>query len=125
MKPTRKHSRWVLTTLTLALPIWLLLFAPSSQADTATEIGHLFEYIAWSGCAFIRNGSPYDNAAAVAHLRKKYTHTKRWVKTSEEFIRYTATKSSMTGRNYSVICNGVETPTAQWLTDELERFRNR
>jgi len=125
MNPTRKPSRWGLTTLTLALPIWLLLFAPSSQADTATEIGHLFEYIAWSGCAFIRNGSPYDNTAAVAHLRKKYTHTKRWVKTTEEFIRYTATKSSMTGRPYSVICNGVETPTAQWLTDELERFRNR
>jgi len=103
----------------------LPLLVASSQADTATEIEHLFEYIASSGCIFIRSGNGHDNAAAVAHLRMKYTHAKRWVKTTEDFIRYTATKSSMTGRPYKVICDDVETPTAQWLTNELERFRNR
>ena len=125
MKPTRKPNHQIVIALILALPTCLLLFVPSSQADTATEIEHLFEYIASSSCTFVRNGSGHNNAAAVAHLRKKYTYTKRWVKTAEEFIRYTATKSSMTGRPYKVICDEVETPTAQWLTDELERFRNR
>jgi hypothetical protein len=125
MKPTRKPNRPIVLALVLALLMRLLLFVPSSQADTATEIEHLFEYIASSGCTFVRNGNSHNNAAAVAHLRKKYTYTKRRVKTTEEFIRYTATKSSITGHPYKVICDDAETPTAQWLTDELERFRNR
>ena len=125
MKPTRKPSRWVLTTLPLALPTCLLLFALSSQADTATEIEHLFEYIASSGCTFQRNGSLHDSSAASAHLRKKYAHTQRWVKTSEDFIRFTATQSSISGQPYTVICGAVESPTAQWLTEELDRFRRR
>ena len=43
----------------------------------------------------------------------------------EGFIRYAATKSSMGGQSYQVICNEKKMTTAKWLTRELDRFRNR
>ncbi len=54
------------------------------------------------GAVFIRNGSEYGGAQAAAHLRMKWKSAGRHVKTAEDFIRYCASQSSMTGRNYSI-----------------------
>ena len=124
MNRIRKSNRPAAAALVVLLPLCITLFIPCpSRADMAAEIEHLFVYIATSGCTFNRNGDHHNSSDAGEHLRKKYGHTKRWVKTSEDFIRITATKSSITGQPYTVICDGVETPTAQWLADELARFR--
>lgn len=88
------------------------------------EIDHLLRYIETSGCTFDRNATIHDSRDAGAHIRKKYDHTKRWIKSTEDFIRYAATKSSISGRPYRVVCEGVEMPTAEWLADELARFRD-
>jgi hypothetical protein len=56
------------------------------------------------------------------HIRKKIRH----VKANERhrgFHPYAATKSSMSGRPYQVTCDGNEMPTAEWLSQELARFR--
>ena len=89
------------------------------------EIDHLLAFIDTSNCTFIRNGKTHENKEAGAHIRRKYGHIKSRVKATEDFIRYAATKSSMTGQPYQVICNGKEIATAEWLTRELHRFRNR
>ena len=54
------------------------------------------------GAVFIRNGSEYGGAQAAAHLRMKWKSAGHRVKTAEDFIRYCASQSSMTGRNYSI-----------------------
>jgi hypothetical protein len=101
-----------------------IVYHPSPlQAGMGAEIDHLLWYIESSDCQFNRNGTIHESRDAVNHIRRKYTHTKRWIKSTEDFIRYAATKSSTTGRPYKVICKGVERPMAEWLTEELVRFR--
>ena len=88
-----------------------------------TEIEHLLCYIETSGCTFNRNGTIHTSEEAGEHIRKKYAYAQRWIKTTEDFITHAATKSSMSGKAYTVSCDGVERPTAKWLEEELLRFR--
>lgn len=100
---------------------------PSSlcrAADTDAEIQHLKEFIVKSECRFIRNGAEYDSADALKHIERKQDATRRWIKTTEDFIRLSATKSSMSGKPYKVRCGESEMPCADWLYDELSRYRN-
>ena len=108
-------------TTALFLILWAISLA--AYADTQSEIDHLLGFIETSDCVFVRNGDKHDAAAARAHIERKYAYAKRWIHTTEEFIEYTATKSSTTGKSYSVICAGREEPSADWLKRELSRFR--
>jgi hypothetical protein len=110
--------------LILICVIWIL-YPLSSLAGMEAEIDHLLAFIDASDCTFIRNGKSHENKEAGDHIRRKYGHIKNRVKTTEDFIRYAATKSSMSGQPYEVICNGKKMATAEWLTRELHRFRNR
>lgn len=104
--------------LTAALPA-------ESGEGVRQEINHLLQYIESSGCMFIRNSKESTPAEARAHIQKKYDHFRDRVKTTEDFIKYAATKSTISGKPYKVRCNGQETRTADWLHTELEKFRNR
>lgn len=95
------------------------------HADMGSEINHLLAFIDASGCTFIRNGKSHDSREAGDHIRRKYGHIKNRVKNAEDFIQYAATKSSISGQPYQVICNGKKMATADWLIRELSRFRNR
>jgi len=101
----------------------LILYPGTSRANMGLEIEHLLQYIDASDCSFIRNGKSYDSIDAGAHIRKKYAHIKKRIKTTEDFIKYAATKSSLSGRPYQIICNGEKMVTAEWLDRELNRFR--
>ena len=96
-----------------------------SRADTDIEIKHILEYIEHSKCTFIRNGTEYNTKQALVHIQRKYEYTKRWIKSAEDFIKYTLTKSSMSGRPYTVRCDGREILCAEWLSEELKRFRKK
>ena len=96
-----------------------------SHAGMESEINHLLEYIDVSECTFVRNGKSHDSREAGAHIRRKFGHIKIRVKTAEDFIQYAATKSSISGQPYHVICSGKQMTTAEWLTQELGRFRDR
>ena len=64
--------------------------------------------------------------AAKAHVTAKYEYLKERGKidTTESFIENAASKSSFSGKDYLVLCPGVEaTPSATWLKAELARFR--
>jgi hypothetical protein len=102
--------------LTVLVPV-------TGLADTQGEISHLLQHIENSGCIFIRNGKEYDSKEAREHIERKYRHAKRWVKTTEDFIKHAATRSSMSGEAYKVRCGDREILTADWLTAELQRFR--
>jgi hypothetical protein len=99
----------------------LLSFHTAAAAGTTEEIASLLLFIEQSECTFIRNGKQYDARQAREHIEKKYAYYKERITTAEEFIQYSATKSSMTGEPYRVICNGENMITADWLKTELER----
>lgn len=104
----------------------LTIGPPALQADeaqTAREIEHLMDYIGASTCRFIRNGKVYDAGAARAHIQKKYDYVRKRIRTAEDFIRYAATASSMSGEPYRIRCGAQEMLCADWLVEELRRYR--
>lgn len=94
--------------------------------STQTEIRHLLDYVARSGCSFYRNGIWHDPASAQQHLSEKYAYfvSGNSINNSEQFIEKVATQSSFSGLQYKVKCvNEAEVPSAQWLLLELARYR--
>jgi hypothetical protein len=105
------------------LLLGILLVNPA-RADSEGEIQHLLTYIEDSGCTFERNGRHYPAAEARSHIQKKFDYTQRWIKTTEDFIEYTATQSSISGKSYHVICQGKRQLSAHWLLAELKHYRS-
>ena len=100
-------------------------FASEFQAVQVVEINHLIEYVAKSGCTFIRNGKAYTSAEAVAHIKKKYAYFKDAIDSAEKFIEFSATRSTLTGKAYTIKCPGKEVvKSRKWLLEELRGFRN-
>lgn len=93
--------------------------------NNESEIVHLLQYIESSQCTFVRNGSSHNSADARSHIEKKYGYVKSRVETTEDFIRYAATKSSLSGNKYEVVCDGQRYATGNWLQQELQRFRKQ
>ena len=104
----------------------MLLFSHiSSAAGTTEEIASLLIFIEQSECIFISNGKHYDALEARDHIEKKYAYYKERMTTAEDFILYSATKSSITGKPYMVICNDVNMLTSEWLYTKLDKLRTR
>ena len=104
---------------------FLLASSSSAFPDTLAEIQHLLQYLENPACEFERNGTVYDSREARAHIERKYNSVRSHVDETEDFIKYAATKSSMSGRKYHVTCDGKKQTSAEWLYDELARFRNK
>ena len=98
--------------------------APSTAVKA--EIEYLLSTIEHSDCRFDRNGTWYDAKAAAEHLRYKYETlaAKGLIANTDEFIDRAATKSSMSGREYAMKCEGLAPISSrQWLTDLLVAYR--
>lgn len=111
----------------LAAALLVLLFAAAGNGrgeDTSeAEIQHLLDFVAASGCTFVRNGKEHDPADAADHLRLKYRNGARYVNSAEQFIDRLASQSSWTGQAYTVTCDGRTEPTGQWLHRALREYR--
>lgn len=109
--------------------IALLTFAIAANAgdrapaETA-RIEHLLAIVAsLHDAQFIRNGKSYDSAAAVQHLRLKLRAAGSRVKTAEDFIRYCASASSVSGRPYEIrFFDGRLVRSADFLQQRLLEF---
>jgi hypothetical protein len=95
----------------------------STEAPANDEIDHLLQYVAASSCTFVRNGSEYSAEKAREHLQDKYRFAGSRISTADDFIRYLATKSSLSGEAYHVKCGSVDALSGEWLNAELERYR--
>jgi hypothetical protein len=118
--------------LTIFVAGLLLLFMSStaSLADVsesqALEIDYLIGYLQTSDCQMIRNGKAHSGEDGAKHVRRKYDHFRDKISSTKEFIAYSATKSTMSGRLYEVQCPGEEpVPSSEWLLEELEVHRKR
>ena len=104
----------------------LMSAAVMARADQAeTEINYLLDYVAASGCTFVRNGDAHDSADAADHLRMKYDRGERYADTAENFIDRLATESSWSGDPYTVTCGQVTEPSGAWLHRALDTYRAR
>lgn len=105
----------------LLLPITILAdVAPNKRH----EVAHLLTFVKQSGCEMKRNGSWYNGEEAVAHIRKKYDYFRREIESTEDFIKFAASKSTMSGQYYTARCNGRDIGKIRdWLLRELTVFR--
>jgi Family of unknown function (DUF5329) len=104
----------------------LLLCSLGVLADEVrmnAEIDWLIDQVADSDCTFIRNGSEHDAASAMKHLQMKRERGRRYYDNTEQFIDRIASKSSWSGKDYTIRC-GTETQTArEWFTARLANYR--
>ena len=112
-------------SLSFLIIVTIMLGPMQSRADSVIEIKHLMEYIEKSKYTFIRNGQEYSAEKALRHIQNKYEYARRWIKSAEDFIKYTVTKSSMSGQFYKVRCDDQIVLSVEWLTAELKRFREK
>ena len=88
------------------------------------RFSYLLQYVANSKAVFIRNGSEHTPAEAVDHIKAKYAHFKGEIKTPEDFIRLSASKSLLSGKPYLVReSNGKEIRLGTWLNEALKAHR--
>jgi hypothetical protein len=108
----------------------LCLFLSSVSADVpeeqVPEVEHLNNYLADSDdCRMIRNGKSYSAQDGAEHMRRKYNYFRDKISSTEEFIEYAGTKSTMSGRLYEVLCIGQEPEFSRdWLLEELSVYRS-
>lgn len=125
------------STIKRFLPLLLLsltvlsspVFGSSARIlpEAGPEIRHLLDYVEQSEYQFFRNGIWYHDAkAARKHLERKYDYfnKKGRIESAEDFIKWCATKSEMSGKPYLVKRgNGEDIALSQWLLQELARYR--
>ena len=109
----------------LLLIITGLALPGTSLAGFEEEVDHLLNFIEASKCTFYRNDKQHDSAEARRHIERKYKHVKSRIKKTEQFIEYAATKSSISGKPYTVHCGKKVLRSSDWLSEELGKFRAR
>jgi hypothetical protein len=111
------------------IAIFAVLLSPmiaiAENSQMQAEIDHLISHIRHSNCRFIRNDTEHRSEAAVAHIMKKFNYFESKITTTEEFIEYCATKSTLSGKPYKISCPDQETVESRhWLLMELKTFRS-
>ena len=87
------------------LLLLISLLALPAFADSTAEINHLLNYVKTTECKYIRNGSVAHVVwMLLAHIKNKYDYFKDEIKSAEDFIRLSATKSTMSGSKYYILC---------------------
>lgn len=103
-----------------------LLLSNTLQGQTSIdeEVRLLIDGVAQSGCLFERNGKSYEAGDAADHLSLKFKRGKKYAKTAENFIDRLASKSSLSGKPYHIVCPGREKMTSgDWLHQKLTSLR--
>ena len=102
----------------------LLAIPFAGIAGTQQEIDHLLAYVSATDCLYERNGKQYSGVKARDHIVKKYEYFSDKIESAEDFIQYSATKSTMSGKHYTIHCEGDEAIRSKdWLLAELKRYR--
>jgi hypothetical protein len=104
--------------------ILLFTFSLNVVAATQDEINHLLSFVASTDCNYERNGTLHNGKEAVEHINKKYAYYEDDIKSAEDFIKFSATKSRMSGKYYQIHCSNKSSVKSQdWLLAELMVYR--
>jgi hypothetical protein len=102
----------------------LSIFSLNAFATTQDEINHLLNFVASTQCKYERNGTMHNGKEALEHINKKYAYYSDDIKSTEDFIKYSATKSKMSGKYYKIHCgNKTSLKSKDWLLTELMVYR--
>ncbi len=123
MSQRNRHLFTGIILLSVLFPV--IVVGESSHPELEEEIDHLLHFIEHSGCTFIRNSTSYDGVRAREHIQRKYSYILKRKKelSAEQFIRYAASRSSLSGKPYMVSCSSKTRTSESWLLEELERYR--
>jgi hypothetical protein len=114
------NSLILLTTL-----FTFLTTASFAEASYKIEINHLLNYVKNTKCLYERNGDLHSGVNAHKHISKKYEYFKDDIYSAEDFIRLSATQSTVSGRKYHIICpDKKRVESGKWLLKELHRYRS-
>ena len=104
---------------------FLLLFNSAvAGSNYKKEIAHLLTYVKTTQCQYVRNGDMHNGQSAAKHIKSKYDYFKSDITSAEDFIRLSATKSTMSGNLYYIKCVGSpKIKSSKWLLEELNRYR--
>jgi hypothetical protein len=103
-----------------------VITVPVFASDMQTEINHLLAFLQNSECRFERNGKIHSANDTAAHAKRKYNYFKDRIDSTEKFIEYSATKSTMSRKYYMVLCKDKpDTKTRDWLLQELKNYRSK
>lgn len=92
------------------------IFAEGTDANLKGRIEYVLGAVAKSDMTFIRNGEPHTGKEAADHMRAKYEHYQKDIKSVEDFIRLAGTKSLVSGKPYLVKTKeGKEQRSDEWL----------
>ena len=114
-----------------ALLAFPLLFGWTAAAMAAKrppaeqkKIDWLIEQVGQTNAVFIRNGTSYDAAKAVSHLKFKLFMAGSRVQTVKDFVEGVASSSSETGQPYLIHLRGAAAPIPMhdWLTGKLAEY---
>jgi len=76
-----------------------------------------------SGARFVRNDREHSADEAVAHLREKWESNKSEIATAEDFIRIAGSRSSVTGKPYTIrLSDGTEVKSEDWFAGKLSEI---
>lgn len=100
-------------------------FAASATTTADREIDALITSVAQlKGATFIRNGSEHSAADAASHLQLKRRNAGKRIQSAEDFIRYCATGSSLSGKPYQIrLANGQTIASADFFRARLSELR--
>ncbi len=111
-------------SLNKILSIVLVTISLNAVASTQDEINHLLDFVAATKCKYERNGTMHNGKEAVDHINKKYAYYLDDIESTEDFIKYSASKSKMSGKFYKIHCdNKVSIKSQDWLLTELTLYR--
>ena len=100
------------------------LFSLNAFATPQDEISHLLQFVADTDCKYERNGTMHNGEEAYEHIKNKYEYYSDDIKSAEDFIKYSATKSTMSGKHYKIYCgNSAPIKSQAWLLKELSAYR--
>jgi Family of unknown function (DUF5329) len=105
----------------IAVPLHL----HAADNGEAQRIQYLIQSIAdLKDAKFARNGSQYSAGQAADHLRLKLKNAGERIKTAEQFIDYCATKSSVSGKAYTIVYDdGRVVESATFLRGKLAGYK--
>lgn len=119
--------RVILHTLNIILLITVLgITSISARELTEVEkIEYLIQKIRLSNLTFIRGGSEYNSVDAADHLQMKWNNAgKGRINTTDRFIKYIATKSSLLGTPYYIKdLSGQKIKSSDWLKAQLNQLQ--
>jgi hypothetical protein len=115
----------ILSTVLIAMTMFACGLCAAEPEPVAKTVEYLITQVEKSpDMKFLRNGDEHSGKDAAKHMRRKYDHFKKEIKTAEQFIEKCAAKSELSGKPYMIKrSDGTTVKCEDWMKTLLEARR--